>query len=59
MQTLSNEFYGEVFALQDDDEIASKSMAYIDFVKDKINYIFDDVNDKIKDIAGKQCFELK
>ena len=28
-------------------------------VRIKVNYIFDDVRDKIKDIAGKQCFELK
>lgn len=59
LQTLSNEFYRVVFALKNDDEIVSKSMAFIDFVEDKVNYIFDDVRDKIKDIAGKQCFELK
>lgn len=57
LQTLSNEFYRVVFALKNDDEIVSKSMAFIDFVEDKVNYIFDDVRDKIKDIAGKQCFE--
>ncbi len=59
LQALSNEFYRDVFYLQDEDEIIRKSMEFIEEMRDKLNYIFNDVQDKIKKIGGKQCFELK
>lgn len=58
LQYLAREFYIDNFDIQDDNRIIEKSMEFIEKNKSGINSAFEDVRDRIKDIGGKECFEL-
>ncbi len=57
-QCLSNEFYYKNFQVSDEEEIVNNSMLYIQTCKRNLDKGFEDVSDKIKEIGGKQSFEL-
>ncbi len=56
---LANKFYYDNWIIQDEKEIMEKSMEFIMENKVRLNSIFFDVQDKIKEVGGKECFELR
>lgn len=58
LQGLCHDFYIDTLGLEDDEEIIKKSSEFILSHRKKLNEIFDHVQDKIKTIGGKKCFEL-
>ena len=55
---LANEFYRKHFFMNDEEKIVNDSMIYIQECKNKLDKGFDEVSDRIKEIGGKQSFEL-
>lgn len=58
VQCLSNEFYYKYFYVSDEKEIVNNSMMYVQKCKKTLDEGFGDVSDRIKEIGGKQSFEL-
>ena len=57
-QYLSREFYLKHFFVSDEEKIVNDSMIYIQNCKKTLDKGFEEVSDRIKEIGGKQSFEL-
>ena len=57
-QYLSREFYLKHFFVSDEEKIVNDSMIYIQNCKKTLDKGFEEVLDRIKEIGGKQSFEL-
>lgn len=58
LQELTHEFYVDMLGIENDDEIVKKSMLFILNYRKKLNEVFEHIQDKIKKIGDKECFEL-
>lgn len=55
---LANDFYRKHFFMNDEEKIVNDSMIYIQECKKNLDKGFEAVSDRIKEIGGKQSFEL-